>query len=68
MENDATNPVDVEDDAILDAPEVDAESYSDDDTQAETEGAKDGQPEDANRRTTPRTLTTRARNTASPRC
>lgn len=46
MTEDATNPVDVEDDAILDAPEVDAESYSDDDTQAETEGAEDGQPED----------------------
>jgi len=46
MTEDATNPVDVEDDAILDAPEVDAESYSDDDTQAETEGAENGQPED----------------------
>ena len=47
MENDATNPVDVEDDAVLDAPEVDAESYSDGDTnQAETDGAEDGQPED----------------------
>ena len=46
MTEDATNPVDVEDDAILDAPEVDAESYSDDDTQAETDGAEDGQPED----------------------
>ena len=47
MTEDATNPVDVEDDAVLDAPEVDAESYSDDDTdQAETEGAEDGQPED----------------------
>jgi hypothetical protein len=50
MENDATNPVDVEDDAILDAPEVDdADSYSDDDTdQAETDGAPEdeGQPED----------------------
>ena len=48
MENDATNPVDVEDDAVLDAPEVDAESYSDGDTdQAETDGAPDeGQPED----------------------
>lgn len=47
MENDATNPVDVEDDAVLDAPEVDADSYSDGDTdQAETDGAEDGQPED----------------------
>lgn len=47
MTEDATNPVDVEDDAILDAPEVDAESYSDDTDQAETEGAPDeGQPED----------------------
>ena len=47
MENDATNPVDVEDDAVLDAPEVDAESFSDDETpEAETEGAEDGQPED----------------------
>lgn len=50
MENDATNPVDVEDDAVLDAPEVDdADSYSDDDTdQAETDGAPEdeGQPED----------------------
>ena len=47
MTEDATNPVDVEDDAVLDAPEVDAESYSDDETdQAETEGAEDGQPED----------------------
>lgn len=47
MTEDATNPVDVEDDAVLDAPEVDAESYSDDTDQAETEGAPDeGQPED----------------------
>jgi len=47
MTEDATNPVDVEDDAVLDAPEVDAESYSDDETpEAETEGAEDGQPED----------------------
>jgi len=46
MTEDATNPVDVEDDAVLDAPEVDAESYSDDTDQAETEGAEDGQPED----------------------
>ena len=50
MENDATNPVDVEDEAVLDAPEVDAaDSYSDDDTdQAETDGAPEdeGQPED----------------------
>lgn len=47
MTEDATNPVDVEDDAVLDAPEVDAESYSDDTDQAETDGAPDeGQPED----------------------
>ena len=46
MENDATNPVDVEDDAVLDAPEVDADSYSDGTDQAETDGAEDGQPED----------------------
>ncbi|MFN8992652.1 MAG: hypothetical protein ACK5X3_03150 [Pseudomonadota bacterium] len=46
MTEDATNPVDVEDDAILDAPEVDAESNRDDDTHAETEGAEDGHPED----------------------
>ena len=47
MTEDATNPVDVEDDAVLDQPEVDAESYSDDETpEGETEGAEDGQPED----------------------
>ena len=46
MENDATNPVDVEDDAVLDAPEVDADSYSDGTDQAQTDGAEDGQPED----------------------
>ncbi len=47
MTEDATNPVDVEDDAVLDAPEVDAESYSDDTDQAEADGAPDeGQPED----------------------
>lgn len=46
MENDATNPVDVEDDAVLDALEVDADSYSDGTDQAETDGAEDGQPED----------------------
>lgn len=47
MTDDTTNPVDVEDDAVLDTPEVAAESYSDDDTdQAETEGAQEGQPED----------------------
>ncbi|NBV79042.1 MAG: hypothetical protein EBR62_04170 [Verrucomicrobia bacterium] len=49
MENDATNPVDVEDDAVLDQPEVDADSYSDGDTsEAETDGAPEdeGQPED----------------------
>ena len=46
MENDATNPVDAEDDAVLDAPEVDADSYSDGTDQAETDGAEDGQPED----------------------
>ena len=46
MENDATNPVDVEDDAVFDAPEVDADSYSDGTDQAETDGAEDGQPED----------------------
>lgn len=48
MTEDATNPVDVEDDAVLDAPEVDAESYSDDETpEAEADGAPDeGQPED----------------------
>lgn len=48
MTEDATNPVDVEDDAVLDAPEVDAESYSDDETpEADAEGAPDeGQPED----------------------
>lgn len=47
MTDDTTNPVDVEDDAVLDTPEVAAESYSDDDTsEAETEGAEDGQPED----------------------
>jgi len=47
MTDDTTNPVDVEDDAVLDPPEVAAESYSDDETpEAETEGAEDGQPED----------------------
>ena len=48
MTEDATNPVDVEDDAVLDAPEVDAESYSDDETpEADADGAPDeGQPED----------------------
>lgn len=47
MTDDTTNPVDVEDDAVLDQPEVAAESYSDDETpEAETEGAEDGQPED----------------------
>ena len=47
MTDDTTNPVDVEDDAVLDTPEVAEESYSDDDTpEAETEGAEDGQPED----------------------
>lgn len=47
MTEDATNPVDVEDDAVLDAPEVDAESYSDDETpEADADGAEDGQPED----------------------
>ena len=48
MTEEATNPVDVEDDAVLDAPEVDAESYSDDETpEADAEGAPDeGQPED----------------------
>ena len=47
MTDDTTNPVDVEDDAVLDTPEVAAESYSDDDTsEAETDGAEDGQPED----------------------
>jgi hypothetical protein len=48
MENDATNPVDVEDDAVLDAPEVEATSYSGDTSEAETDGAPEdeGQPED----------------------
>ena len=47
MTDDTTNPVDVEDDAVLDQPEVAEESYSDDETpEAETEGAEDGQPED----------------------
>ena len=47
MTDDTTNPVDVEDDAVLDTPEVAEESYSDDETpEAETEGAEDGQPED----------------------